>query len=53
MASRLPLSIAAVVLAAEGGRRHGKFEPHGDAEEQWWRECARLTADLSPLKEAA
>ena len=51
--SGLPVSFTAVVLTTEHGRLHGRFELIPDASTRWQGECARLTAGLKPLEEAA
>jgi len=51
--SGVSVPLTAVVLTSEHGRLHGKFELVPDTGERWRQECARLTAGLTPLKEAA
>ncbi len=48
-----PDTLAATILVVERGRAHGKFEMVPETSERWRRQCARLTAGLTPMAEAA
>ena len=45
--------LTAVLLSSDNGHAHGKFELVPETGERWRQECARLSAGLKPLAEAA